>query len=130
MWFDAQAEMTKLGVECETDACAPATLATTATTRSRVAIVADVATPPATTSTLVQRTSQDAGNIITPPHPKQEPFPYGTACNLGDYPLTWTGRIVSLHEWRRLTEWERHGPNGRRWCGERKKWIETRKAEA
>jgi hypothetical protein len=35
---------------------------------------------------------------------------------------TWTGRIVSLAEWRRMTEWERAGPNGRLWCGLCQSW--------
>jgi hypothetical protein len=68
--------------------------------------------------------------VATPPQPKPEPakvqtpetFPYGTACNMGDAPRTWTGRIVSLDEWRRLTEWEKHGPNGRHWNGITKQW--------
>lgn len=51
--------------------------------------------------------------VATAQRPKPEAFPYGTACNIGDAPRTWTGRIVSLDEWRRLTEWEKHGPNGR-----------------
>jgi hypothetical protein len=65
---------------------------------------------------------------MAPPNPKQakgvnaEAFPYGTACNLGDAPLTWTGRVVSLDEWRTLTEWERHGPNGQHWNGITKQW--------
>jgi hypothetical protein len=46
-----------------------------------------------------------------------EDFPYGTACDLGLMPKTWTGRVVSLADWRTLSEWERHGPNGRIWCG-------------
>ena len=39
-------------------------------------------------------------------------------------PLTWTGRIVSLDAWRDLTEWERHGPNGKPWCCITRRWIE------
>ncbi|MDG1117228.1 MAG: hypothetical protein P8N72_08880 [Flavimaricola sp.] len=64
----------------------------------------------------------------TPPKPEPanvptpEAFPYGTACNMGDATRTWTGRIVSLNEWRRLTEWEKHGPNGRHWNGITKQW--------
>lgn len=38
-------------------------------------------------------------------------------------PLTWTGRVVSLEEWRQMSEWDRRGPNGKVWCGKRKKWI-------
>lgn len=49
--------------------------------------------------------------------PRARGFPYGTACDLGENPRTWTGRIVSMAEWKRLTDWERDGPNGRHWCG-------------
>jgi hypothetical protein len=49
-------------------------------------------------------------------------FPHGVSVN--GAPLTWTGRVVPLHEWRQLTEWERHGPNGRVWCGLAKRWVE------
>ena len=35
---------------------------------------------------------------------------------------TWTGRVVSLDEWRRLTAWQRHGPNGRLWRGTSQLW--------
>ena len=38
-------------------------------------------------------------------------------------PLTWTGRVVSLAEWRNLTEWERQGQTGRSWCGVAGEWI-------
>ena len=66
----------------------------------------------------------------TPLQPKLKPakgqtpetFPYGTACDMGDTPRTWTGRVVSLDEWRRLTEWEEDGPNGRHWNGITKQW--------
>lgn len=38
-------------------------------------------------------------------------------------PRTWTGRIVSLEEWRRLSAWERHGPDGRLFCGLCRAWV-------
>lgn len=44
-------------------------------------------------------------------------------------PLTWTGRVVSLEEWRKLTEWQRHGPNGRLWCGIAQAWIDHKDDE-
>jgi hypothetical protein len=60
---------------------------------------------------------QYARDARAAPDPNTDAFPYGTACNLGDAPRTWEGRVVSLATWKRLTEWERHGPNGRLWCG-------------
>lgn len=65
--------------------------------------------------------------ILPPATPAQRTtppsaFPHGKAIN--GTPRTWTGRIVALDEWRRLTEWERHGPNGRHWCGISKQWKE------
>jgi len=58
---------------------------------------------------------------ITPPRQKPEIFPYGQA--FGGRPKTWTGRVVSLEEWRGLSEWERHGPGGRLFCGICRVWI-------
>ena len=103
MWFDAQVELAKLAGGRENDAYPPATLATTATNRARVAIVADVATAPAG-----YKKSEHArdGRSVT------------------GQPLTWTGRVVSLADWRTLTEQERHGPNGRHWCGVTKHWLQ------
>jgi hypothetical protein len=54
---------------------------------------------------------------------ESEAFPYGTACNLGDTPRTWNGHVVSLAKWHRLSEWEKHGPNGRLWCGCCRAWL-------
>ena len=47
-------------------------------------------------------------------------FKHGFALN-GD-PKTWTGKIVLLEEWRRLSEWDRHGPDGRFWHGKTQRW--------
>lgn len=44
-------------------------------------------------------------------------------------PRTWTGRVVSLAEWRRMSEWERHGPNGRLWCGICRAWHHPGKCQ-
>lgn len=38
-------------------------------------------------------------------------------------PLTWTGRVVSLDEWRKLPEWDRHGPDGSFFCGICGVWV-------
>jgi hypothetical protein len=74
------------------------------------------ARPAEITATLL-RPKPEPSNV-----PKSDAFPYGTACNLGYAPRTWTGRIVSLDEWRRLTEWEKHGSNGRHWNGITGQW--------
>src|SRR6056297_3525872 len=44
-----------------------------------------------------------------------EPAPHGLSA--GGRPLTWTGRVVSLDEWRGLSGWQRHEPGARCWCG-------------
>ena len=51
----------------------------------------------------------------------REKFPHGRAVN--GYPKTWTGKIVSPDMWHELTEWERHGPDGRLWCGACREWV-------
>lgn len=38
-------------------------------------------------------------------------------------PRTWTGRIVSLGEWRSLSAWDRHGTDGRLFCGICRAWV-------
>ncbi|MEI4473352.1 hypothetical protein [Frigidibacter sp. MR17.24] len=54
--------------------------------------------------------------------PEGSVSPYGTA--QGDRPRTWTGRVVSLDEWRRLSDWERHGSTGQHFDGRAGRWIE------
>ena len=100
MWFDVQAALVEIegGDIPVPEAYPPATSATPATKPARVAIVASVATP--------------------------ETFPHGRS--VAGHPLTWTGRVVSLDAWRHLSEWEKHGPNGRHWCGIARNWIEPK----
>lgn len=59
--------------------------------------------------------------LAAPSRHPPETFPHGVAC--GGSPRTWTGRIVSLAEWRGLSEWDRHGPNGRLFCGACGEWV-------
>jgi hypothetical protein len=54
------------------------------------------------------------------PKPSAETFRHGVS--VSGNPKTWTGRIVSLDDWGRLSEWEKHGPNGRHWNGKTKQW--------
>ena len=54
------------------------------------------------------------------PKPSTETFRHGLSVT--GQPLTWTGRIVSLADWRDLTALERDGPNGRHWNGITQCW--------
>lgn len=40
----------------------------------------------------------------------------------GGRPLTYSGRVVSLEDWRTLSEWEKHGPDGRAWNCTTQQW--------
>ncbi len=62
---------------------------------------------------------------------EHKPQPDGPSANGGDYrhghavngnPKTWTGKVVSLADWRGLSEWDKHGPDRRVWCGVKKTW--------
>lgn len=59
-----------------------------------------------------------------PPDPARDTFKHGRSIT-GD-PRTWTGRIVSLAEWRRLSDWDRDGPNGRHFYGDTRRWEPPR----
>lgn len=87
------------------------------------------------------RNSQFAGGKIeklgggrNPPtsealHPHQQPppdkGPVPHKVGVGGRPVTWTGKVISLDEWRRLSDWERHGPNGRMWNGQTQQWEQA-----
>jgi hypothetical protein len=55
---------------------------------------------------------------------KPEVYAYGLTS--GGRPQTWTGRIVPLKDWRNLSEWEKHGPNGRNWNGITQTWEQPK----
>lgn len=40
----------------------------------------------------------------------------------GGRPITWDGKVVSRQAWSQLTEWQKHGPNGRVWSGKTHRW--------
>lgn len=65
-----------------------------------VAVVASVAAPP----TSKQESVPSAG-------PDDDCYRHGRGV-VGE-PVTWTGRVVSLDEWRKLSEWEKHGSTGK-----------------
>lgn len=106
MLFDVQAALAEiLGNP-------PATPATPATRAPEVAEVAEVAAA-----------HGPDGNPEAPAEgaaPDPDAFPYGVAVNRN--PRTWTGRVVSLADWRTLSAWERHGSTGQIWNGISRKW--------
>jgi len=109
MWFDAHAKLAEIG---GTPAAASATTATRrAGTPPRVADVASVATPRHSESPSGPGEPDDA-----------DMFRHGRSVT--GLPRSWTGRIVSLDAWRQLSRWERHGPDGRLWCGCCGQWLD------
>lgn len=49
-----------------------------------------------------------------------EEHPYGRSVT--GNPKTWTGKVVSLEQWRQLSEWEKHGSTGRHFNGKTQQW--------
>jgi len=112
--FDPRAALAEIRKQGPTPAT-PATSATqTIQNPPNVAKVADVAAPQAEIRKTEGRGDQTRTNDMR----------YGFAIN--GHPKTWTGNIVSLDAWRGLSEWERHGPNGRMWDGRTKKWEDAK----
>ena len=105
--FDPRAAL----AEIEKQARTPATSATSATQTlsnpSYVANVADVAAP-----------QRQIPEKWVPDTPKD--MRHGFAIN--GHPKTWTGKIVSMNEWRQLSEWEKHGSTGKHWNGLKQQW--------
>ena len=46
--------------------------------------------------------------------------PHGQS--IGGNPKTWTGKVVSLADWRNLSDWERDGSAGKMWNGLTQQW--------
>ncbi|WP_143412823.1 hypothetical protein [Haematobacter missouriensis] len=117
MLFDVQAALSEIL------ATTRATIATPATNRPNVAKVADVA---------VQRAENPASAPVLPftpspsaPAPSRDDddmFRHGRS--IAGNPVTWTGRIVRLDDWRQLSVWGRHGPDGRLFCGICRAWVQ------
>lgn len=106
MWFDVRAKLAEIEAHPSATSATPATMQ--ANLAHCVAEVASVATPLRSTSAL--RVAKVA-DVATPSAADQR---------------TWTGRVVSLVEWQRLSDWERNGPNGRHWCGLCREWHAPR----
>jgi hypothetical protein len=108
MWFDVQQALS----ECEggTPPLSVPSQVAGSGQRPRVAVVASVAVPPA-----------EKPKTATGPN---DLHPHGTAFD--GRLKTWTEGIVSLDAWRNLTEWEKHGPNGRHWNGKTQTWEQPK----
>jgi hypothetical protein len=108
MWFDVQQALNE--IEGGTPPLSVKSKAAVPVQRPRVAVVASVAAPPAQKP----KTATGPTDIHT----------HGVTC--GGRPKTWMGRVVSLAAWRDLTEWEKHGPNGRHWSGKTQTWEQPK----
>lgn len=107
MWFDAIAALATVGGGRKPATHPPATISV------HVADVAEVAANPcenqkselpASYQTTVKTSLHSAPD-------RENPFVHGQSP--GGRPTTWTGKVVSLADWRQLSEWEKHGPNAR-----------------
>lgn len=71
---------------------------------------------------------RDTANIASAADPYAGMFVHGTST--GGRPRTWTGRVVSFTEWRKLSVWQRDGPDGRMFCGCCWQWLTPKIAQA
>ena len=107
MWFDAQAKLAEIAGH------PPATSATPATNTAPMSQVSRVSQPPE-----AQKPALHGASVETLGASKAKPDEE----TVGGRAVTWTGRVVSLDDWRNLTAWDRKGPDGRHWCGISKAW--------
>jgi hypothetical protein len=118
MWLDARAKLMEIAGQ---PPAASVSLAPAASPVSRLSRVSQPPAPPSIAPRVAEVAVVATPPARTPePKPSAESFPHGLSVT--GQPLTWTGRIVSLDAWRILTEWEKHGPNGRHWNGITKQW--------
>jgi predicted component of type VI protein secretion system len=117
MWFDAQAKLQEIAGDPPATSATSATQAPDPRPMSQKLQVSQA--PEAETVCHVAKVA----SVATPPRREVQAPPSAPPCQSnGGRALTWTGRVVSLDAWRALTEWERHGPRGRRWCGLSRQW--------
>lgn len=109
MWFDAHAKLAEIAGH------PPATSATTATQAPPVSQLSRVSQAP---EAEIRPFVAKVASVATPSAPRTEP----DGETIGGRVTTWTGRVVSLDDWRHLTAWDRKGPDGQHWCGISKTW--------
>lgn len=109
MWFDAKAKLAEIAGH------PPATSATNATQPQPASQLSRVSQAPVAEK---QHFVAKVASVATPSASRNEP----DGETVGGRAVTWTGRVVSLDEWRHLTAWDRKGPDGRPWCGIDRNW--------
>lgn len=122
MWFDVNAakarieaefaEQPKTGSEPAPHAIRAIHAIPEAETGRQIAQIARIARPPASGPKNDDQPAPSVSRQDDPP------------LNADGYARTWTGRVVSLANWRALSDWDRHGPNGRLHCGICRQWVE------
>lgn len=118
MLFDVQSAL------AEIMGASPATTATPATNGPNVASAEGVAAqrpeiPPS--ANVLPFAAQPSA--LAPKKLDQERTLLHGVSDFSDRPRTWTGKVVALDEWRRLSDWEREGPAGRLWSGLCRAWV-------
>lgn len=114
MWFDAKAKLAEIAGVTPATSATPATQAPPVSQLSRVSQALAAKKQP-----FVAKVAK----VATPSAPITEP----EGGTIGGRVVTWTGKVVSLDEWRHLTAWDRKGPDGRHWCGIAKSWKGERR---
>lgn len=114
MWFDARAKLAEIAGDTLAVYTTVATQSPPVSQLSRVS-----QTPVAENHFLVAKVA----SVATPSAPRTEPC----GATIGGRAMTWTGKVVSLDDWRHLTAWDRKGPDGRRWCGLSKAWNDEKR---
>lgn len=115
MWFDARRALAEI-VSDEN----PASASSTGAKR------ANRANPPPTEPHRLARLARLARPELPNPEtaaPLSTPEDRQHGLSVAGRPRTWTGRVVSIDEYRRLSDWQRHGPNGRIWDGSTQTWV-------
>lgn len=75
-----------------------------------------------TPSPVKPQTVPDEELPFAPPPSRHEPDSFSHGFSGDDYRRTWTGKVVSLADWRQMTEWDKHGSTGKLWNGLTRAW--------